>query len=209
MPSIPGSRTQGWICPRIYLTDHLALGAKSRRLKMRLYSEHPGASISMPASLKLRSLLENTFRKEKSTHILETGTYHGLGSTTLIAESFPENSPPQMFLTIEINWDSWCHAKRNLQRFPFVIPLWGRTVPLHRALLFVETDDALRNHHKYPDIFIDDTRDPMQCYRNELLGRLGRPRLKKLNPIYRSRQIMDRMFSYAGDNLLEEYLKDF
>jgi len=173
---------------------------------MRLYSDYPGASISMAASPKLRQLLENTFRQEKITHVIETGTYQGLGSTTLIAESFPENSPPQIFLSIEINWDSWCHAKRNLRRFPFVTPVWGRTVPVQQALEFIETDGTLRDHHEYPDIFIDDTRDPIQFYRNELLGHLGETRPE---PINRLCKIRDRMLYYGGDNLLEKYLGKF
>src|SRR3989442_2583881 len=148
---------------------------------MRLYSEYPGASISMAASKKLRQLLENTFRKEKITHVIETGTYHGLGSTTLIAESFIESSLPQIFLSIEINWDSWRLAKRNLRRFPFVTPVWGRTVPVRQAMQFIETDAVLRDHHEYPDIFIDDTRDPIQLYRNDLLGRLGETRPNPIN----------------------------
>lgn len=79
-------------------------------------------------------------------------------------------------------------------------------MPPHQALKFIETDDALRNHSEYPDIFIDDTREPVQFYRNELLGRLGGTRR---NPLYLLHQIMDRAFSYAGDNLLEKYLTDF
>ena len=119
---------------------------------MKLYSEYAGASISMAKSAILRDLLREIIRTTPVTHVIESGTYDGLGSTTFIAEAFAPIARPDVFLTIEINWHNWLRAKSNLQRFPFVTPVWGRTVPVPRALHFIETDDALRNHREYPDL---------------------------------------------------------
>ena len=173
---------------------------------MKLLSEFPEASMCMTASKQLQGLLEYNMEKEEITHVLETGTYLGLGSTTFVAESFRDTNPPQLFVTIEANWVSWCHAKRNLERFPFAMPLWGKTVDVDRAMRFIETDDALRSHNEYPDLFIDDTKDPIRFYSDEILGSLG-GRIK--HPWYFLRQLYDRAFSYAGDNLLEKHLQEF
>jgi len=173
---------------------------------MKLLSEYPGASMSMAASEELRSLLKDTIEKQKITHVLETGTYCGLGSTTFVSESFPSSNPPKLFVTIEVNWVSWRQAKQNLRRFPFVMPVWGKTVAVDRALQFLERDDVLRKHNEYPDIFIDDTRDPLRFYRNEILGALGG--IPK-NPMQLIRWPLDRIFSNAGEDLLEKYLQKF
>ena len=173
---------------------------------MKLYSEYPDASMSMAASAELRSLLKDTLKKQQITHVLESGTYLGLGSTTFVSESFPANSPPNIFVTIETNWMSWHQARKNLLRFPFVEPLWGRTVSVDKALRFLESDEVLCRHDKYPDIFIDDTQDPLRFYRNEVLGRLGgTPR----RPRALAHWLFDRTFSRAGDDLLEKYLRKF
>ncbi len=173
---------------------------------MKLLSGLPGASMSITASARLRLLLKETLREKTTTHVLETGTFHGLGSTTFIAEAFPNERPPEAFVTIEANWVSWKHAKRNLGGFSFVKPLWGRTIPVKRALVFIESDDFLHNHRKYPDIYIDDIKDPIRFYGNEVEGKLGGT-LK--HPTHLLRWPIDRLFSYAGDNLLEKYVCEF
>lgn len=173
---------------------------------MKLLSDYPGASMSMAASERLRLLLRNVLASERISHILETGTYQGLGSTTFVSEAFPQESPPQLFITIEANMLSWQHAKCNLRRFPFVRPLWGKTVDMKRALEFLQADVVLQEHSKYPDIFIDDTDDPLQFYCNEIRGELGG---RTENPDNFIRRIFTRIFSYSGDNLLQKYLLKF
>jgi len=160
----------------------------------------------MQGSEELRLLLRETLSRQRISHVLETGTYLGLGSTTFAAESFPASSPPEVFVTIEVNWVSWREAKRNLRRFPFVTPLWGRTVAAKTALEFLENDHVLRNPDRYPDIFIDDTRDPVRFYRNEILGALGGAHKGRRQAM---RWLFDRVFSYAGGDLLEKYLVRF
>jgi hypothetical protein len=64
----------------------------------------------------------------------------------------------------------------------------------------------LIHHRENPDVFIDDIEDPIRFYRDELLGHLERDRVA---PGERLRQLSDRIFKYAGDNLLEKYLGQF
>jgi hypothetical protein len=86
------------------------------------------------------------------------------------------------------------------------MPLWGRTVAVGRALAFLESDDVLRNHIEFPDIFIDDTRNPLEFYRKEILGALGGT---SKNPIHQLHRLWDSMYSNAGEDLLERYLRRF
>jgi hypothetical protein len=172
---------------------------------MRLLSKHR-ADMRMGAGPELSALLREVLQSRRISHVVETGTYLGLGSTTLVAESFPSDFIPDVFVTIEVNWKSWRRAKRNLRRFRFLNPVWGRTVSAEAALQFVETDDTLRNHNRHADVFIDDTTNPVRFYTSEIMGRLGgAPR----HPLDAGRWLVDKVFSYAGDDLLEKYLHSF
>ncbi len=64
---------------------------------MKLFCSCPSASMSMHGDERLKNLLEDVIREESFTHIIETGTYLGLGSTTFVAESFAE-TPPRWLL---------------------------------------------------------------------------------------------------------------
>lgn len=173
---------------------------------MKLLSDSPGASMSMSASERLRLLLIEVLTNEKISHVLETGTFQGLGSTKFVSEAFALRSPPQLFVTIETNWVSWRTAKHNLLKFPFVSPIWGTSVSLKRAQGFLQTDGVLHKHDDYPDIFIDNIIDPLTFYNDEIRGGLGGNIDNRKDAICR---FFDRIFSYAGDSLLEKYLREF
>lgn len=170
---------------------------------MKLLSESPGARMSMAVNAELRRQVRELAAAVPITHVLETGTFRGLGSTTMLAEAFAGQPPPAFFVTVEANWVSWRQARRNLARFPFVRPLWGRTIPAVRALDFIRRDEMLRDHARYPDVFIDDVSDPVAFYTREVRGGLGGV---ARNPRYLARWMLDRCTAYAGHNLLEENL---
>ena len=108
---------------------------------MKLYSAAPKASISMVTDDRLSRALIQLHQTSPLTHILETGTYVGLGSTRFIAEILASHPPvPQMFVTIEASYSNWRRAKRNLKRFPFVKPLWGLSTSRQDAQNFIESD---------------------------------------------------------------------
>jgi hypothetical protein len=54
---------------------------------MKLYAESPHASISMHDDCEIRDALQRVIKEEEIDHVLETGTYEGLGSTRMIAAS--------------------------------------------------------------------------------------------------------------------------
>jgi hypothetical protein len=170
---------------------------------MRSYKEYRLASMRMADDGGLGPVLVRVIRDERITHVIETGTYLGTGSTRMLAEAFPRDRPPTSFVTIEANWNSWRTAKSNLEPYPFVTALWGRTVARDDALAFIRSDEALRHHERWPDVFIDDTRHPVKSYSRELKGRLGgRPRAWRDIADF----VRDRLRSYAGEDLLSKYL---
>ena len=165
---------------------------------MKLYSDYSLGSISMHDSRELRQLLAQAIVRERIVHVIETGTFEGLGSTRFLAETFASTMPPQTFVTIEANWRSWRRARRNLRRFRFVRPLWGRSLETRRALEFLETDQCLREHGRYPDIFIDDVQDPVTFYRREIMGGGDLP--KSLHR--RALRELHRAVYYRGEGIL-------
>jgi len=158
----------------------------------------------MHDDVELRELLQSVIRAQKFTHVLESGTYLGLGSTRFVAESFPVESPPKEFVTLETNWRSWRRAKVNLARFPFIHPVWGLTVKRQEAVDFVRQDKFLKNHQAHENIFIDDINDPVSFYTNELAGRLGHTGAK-----VGWREKLDRLFQWGGEDLLRRKLIQF
>src|SRR5919197_4871070 len=166
---------------------------------MKSYREYALGSISMHDSAELRALLRDVIAREGIAHVVETGTHEGLGSTRFLAESFPADAPPKSFVTVEASWRHWRRAKRNLRRFPFVNAIWGQTLPLREAIEFVEHDDFLRHHQRYPDIFIDDVDDPVGFYTRELRGELGTERMGAHRHVFRA---IDRRLRYGGEGLL-------
>ena len=169
---------------------------------MKPYREYEFGSISMHDNAQLRELLRAVIVGEQLEHVVETGTHEGLGSTRFLAESFQATTTPKSFVTIEASWKSWRRAKRNLISFPFVKPLWGQTLELRRALDFVQSDECIRHHERYPDIFIDDVDDPVAFYSREVRGELaGTP-----NVFRRLQRAIDRWRAYAGDDLLAKSL---
>jgi hypothetical protein len=173
---------------------------------MKLYSDYANASVSMSKDETLRKLLAAAIDEERIDCVIETGTYDGTGSTTLIAESFPKASPAQVFITMEASWSRWRKATRNLLRFPNVTAVWGKSVSKADALKFIREDDFLRDHHKYPEIFIDNVDDPVAFYTRELRGKFADSKLTVADLI---RKAIDRLFHYQGENLLRRYLVSY
>jgi hypothetical protein len=157
----------------------------------------------MHDSAELRELLKRSIVREGIRHVVESGTHEGLGSTRFLAEVFAEVSPPRSFVTIEANWRSWRRARRNLRRFPFVQVLWGESLDTREAIEFVESDDCLRHHARYPNVFIDETDDPVGFYVRELRGGLGGvPRDLR----HRLLMKFHRLVFYRGERLLARCL---
>ncbi len=151
---------------------------------MKNYSEYAQSSIRMIDSDGLLKSLK-CLGGRKIDVIIESGTFEGTGSTRTVGNFF-KKSPPNVFYTIEINHNSHRKAKRNLKDLPFVRCLFGCSVRMQEALDFIRNDEAILHHDRYPDIFIDDTKDPVSFYSREVEGYLG-GKAANLFSIFKSR----------------------
>lgn len=136
---------------------------------MKLYASAADASMDMKDDPMLRARLAGLIAQARIDVAVETGTFHGLGSTRFLAESFRAVAPPRRLVTIEINFANWCRAKANLREYGFVDCRWGRSVGLQRSLAFLRDDPMLRDHAQY-DIYIDNIDDPARAYAREIAG---------------------------------------
>jgi hypothetical protein len=175
---------------------------------MKEYSESDNFSTSISHIDEIKGILKSINNKKRITHIIETGTYLGTGSTKVISEALLNNKP-DVFITIEANWRSWRKAKKNLSQYNFVTPIWGKSVPTEEAISFIENDDAIRNHEKYENIYIDGVSNAVVFYKNEILGEFGYTRSKTINKILKIIERKDKPEFYIGEDLLRTYLQKY
>lgn len=100
--------------------------------------------------------------------VIETGTYYGEGSTKGLAIAIVDALKEIPLYTLEANIDFYKVAKENLAKYDFVQPLYGLSLSLDECLDFITNDEAIINHELYPDIFIDDIKNPVFMYRTEV-----------------------------------------
>src|SRR5215467_3671684 len=139
---------------------------------MKLYSDAPQASIKMSDDPALVAAIDAAIHTYRTSIVIETGTFEGTGSTRIIAESLRRSGQPTTYVTLEVSFKNWCTAYHNLRPFLFVDCRWGCSVDKTGAIEFVRNDDAIIDHRKYPNIYIDDVDNPVLFYTNELNGML-------------------------------------
>lgn len=139
---------------------------------MKHYKYHPQFSVRISTSNDLRNKLVELASHQMIDYIIETGTYDGLGSTTLIAESFKHSKSLKKFYTCEVDINSFLKARCNLKKYVFVQCLYGLSLLKKQAIDFIKNDPAINEHTNYPEIFIDNTDNLVQFYLNEIQGKL-------------------------------------
>ena len=168
---------------------------------MKLYSEYAGASMTVRDDPDIELALTELRKEWPITIVIETGTYLGTGSTRIFAEAFSRTRVPQRFITMEGNWSYYRAAKKILKRFSFVDVKWGLSVNLQKATNFIMEDEALTDHIKYPDVFIDDVNDPKAFYLREIgTGSASASSLK---------QLIKKALFWQGEDLLAFYLRAY
>jgi len=141
---------------------------------MKKYSDYEHASISMSKDSQFIAALTRLFSERTITHVFESGTFNGLGSTTTLAKTIlSSKSKMEKFITLEVDQNFHSQAKRNLLSYSFITPVLGLSVSQSEALEFISKDAAILHHEKYPDIFIDNIEDPQGFYYNEIKGKLS------------------------------------
>ena len=127
----------------------------------------------MNKDVVLINSLNNLAKKNIIKYIIETGTHRGLGSTTMLGNAFKNSSTLVSLNTIEIDYTNFSVAKKNLSHFSFINCCYGCSLDLNEAITYVKKDEAILYHEKYPEIFIDNAKDPINFYVNELEGKLN------------------------------------
>lgn len=174
---------------------------------MKLYGTAAHASVDMSADPILNRELAGLVARHKIDVAVETGTFLGTGSTRFVAEALVAAGSPKRFVTLEVNFANWCRARANLRPYPFVDGRWGLSVPLQRALDFLRDDEMLINHHRYPNIYIDNVSDPVAAYSRELLGQATELEGAPLAAAGSEIRFNGRDFLYDGDDVLATQLR--
>jgi hypothetical protein len=147
---------------------------------MKKYSDYKFASVSMSTDQLFKDTVAKLFVENDIKNIVESGTFMGLGSTTLLANAIiASNKALPNFRTLEVDEKLFNNARKNLSKFPFVTCKWGISVTAEDAIAFIKKDDAINQHEKYPDVFIDDTENPVAFYVNEVNGQLSKLHMKE------------------------------
>jgi hypothetical protein len=168
---------------------------------------HHHQSLGRGVSADAGTALQELQAQHPTDVIIETGTYLGTGSTRILAEFF-SNCPVKRFVTLEANCNYWRVARNNLRRFPFVEPLWGLSVGKQKALNFIRADEAIREHYRYPDFFIDDTKDPVGFYTREVEGAHAAGTTPALKAALKaSLERGSKIFFWQGEDLLPQTLE--
>jgi predicted O-methyltransferase YrrM len=174
------------------------------------YGDYKYTSVSMNKDQDLIKSLTDLAAQNTIEYVIETGTHRGLGSTTMLGNAFKNSSSLKSINTIEIDFSNYSMAKKNLSQFSYVNCLYGCSLDLNDAIDYVKKDEAILHHEKYPDIFIDHSKDPINFYVNELEGRLneGSNNIIKqfLKKLLRPNRDSNTEPSY---NLLPKLIKEF
>lgn len=167
------------------------------------YADYPSASISMSSKEDFVNALNSLFNEYNIEYIFESGTFNGLGSTTKLANAIIKNNRQvKQFITVEVSKKFFRQAQQNLAQFSFITPVWGLTVNGEEAKEFIKQDDAINNHEKYPDIFIDDTTNPRKFYLDEIDGQLAQSLTEKIKSVFQ------RNNDVLQEDLFKQYLPD-
>lgn len=121
----------------------------------------------MSVSARLKIALETCISLLHPEVVVETGTYHGDGSTRAVIAAFGD-SPPARFDTIEASWQHFQIAKNGLAQHPFVTVHYGLSVTRTDALDFMGTDAYVVGD--VPAGLAVDSPDPWSFYLRELDG---------------------------------------
>lgn len=111
-------------------------------------------------------------------NIVEIGTYKGTGSTMVLVRAIEKmltttrvKKPPKI-QTIEVDYGNYTEARNNLWSFSYIEVIHGLSLNLEEARDFIQSDEAIREHEKYPEFIIDNLDDPVGFYIKEIEGKL-------------------------------------
>lgn len=147
-------------------TDSLVGNAKGG--KMRINTE----GVSVARDDRLISTIASLFTLENKPRIvIETGTYHGTGTTQMIIQALHIARATLITYTLEADQKNYLTARENLAGNMSVKVLHGTSVDVEQAVSFMKSDPFLLWPNDHPDILYD-SENPVEFYTRELLGSL-------------------------------------
>ena len=177
---------------------------------MKEYGNYKYTSVSMNKDVDLINSLSELAKKNTIKNIIETGTHRGLGSTTMLGNAFKTSSSLICLDTIEIDYTNFSIAKKNLKHYNFIKCNYGCSLDLNDAIEYIKKDDAILYHEKYPEIFIDNAKDPIHFYVNELEGRLNESSDNFIKQFLKRLILPSKNASTKPEyNLLPKLIKDY
>lgn len=100
--------------------------------------------------------IQKLFSDIRPTRIIETGTYLGTGTTTIIAKAIKSLSIKAKFYTIEVHPQNYVQAKEHLENNNYsVIALNGLSIPRSLLPTIAEIRKATVEDVEYDNIFVD------------------------------------------------------
>lgn len=103
--------------------------------------------------------IHRLFREIRPKKIIETGTYLGTGTTTIIASALRHLAiEDAVFYSIEVNPDNQRQAASNLKNkglLPYVTLIHGLSIPRHLLPTIEEIDDSCVKNIANPHIYLD------------------------------------------------------
>jgi len=172
-------------------------------------------SIAVPYDKKLHEVLVKIFKnkKNKCEVALESGTFEGLGTSTLIANAIIEAKREDDILFYTLEAKDWVYkvAKKNLEKYNFIQPLYGLSVGMEEALDFISNDEMIKHPENYPDIIGDAEDSKLEWfYRTEIYSCFKdnpNPPIERmfedLIPRYKDRNLLICLDSCGGIGLME------
>jgi len=137
--------------------DTLNKQGKPGRVKIAADYVHDGTKVA--AESDFSTYIQNLFKKSRPKKIIETGTYLGTGTTTIIASSLRQlGIDDAAFYTIEVNPKYHQTAMNNLRNgglLGCVTPLNGLSVPRGILPTIQEIEEKCVKSIEFDDIFVD------------------------------------------------------
>ncbi|MCL5030012.1 MAG: glycosyltransferase [Bacteroidetes bacterium] len=103
--------------------------------------------------------IKKVIKRIKPTKIIETGTFHGTGTTKIIAEALKENGLVNTkFFSIEVNKDNYNEAKKNIEMSSlndFVSLLNGLSLPREILPSIEEIERSTVKEIEFDNVFVD------------------------------------------------------
>lgn len=123
---------------------------------LKVAEEYVKAGMNIDKGSAFSDAIRSIFQQTRPRKIIETGTYLGQGTTTIIAEAMRRFGIEGTFFTIEVNPEYYAKAKRHIQGRGYqVTALHGLSVPRS----FLPTEQEIRKATveavEFEDLFVD------------------------------------------------------